>query len=34
MNQKGHAVLILTPSQEEAMILALSRANIPIEKQM
>ncbi|VDO19597.1 unnamed protein product [Heligmosomoides polygyrus] len=34
MNQKGHAVLILTPSQEEAMILALSRANIPIEKQI
>ncbi|KHJ74919.1 helicase protein, partial [Oesophagostomum dentatum] len=33
MNQAGHAVLFLTPSQEEGMITALRQANIPLEKQ-
>ncbi|ETN75085.1 DEAD/DEAH box helicase [Necator americanus] len=34
MNQTGHAVLFLTPSQEEGMIAALKQASIPLEKQV
>ncbi|VDL78989.1 unnamed protein product [Nippostrongylus brasiliensis] len=34
MSQKGHAVLFLTPSQEEPMVAALKKANIPLEKQI
>ncbi|KJH40512.1 DEAD/DEAH box helicase [Dictyocaulus viviparus] len=34
MNRAGHAVLFLTPSQEEEMILALKKVNIPLVKQM
>ncbi|RCN50528.1 DEAD/DEAH box helicase [Ancylostoma caninum] len=34
MNQTGHAVLFLTPSQEEGMVAALRQANIPLEKQI
>ncbi|EYC14708.1 hypothetical protein Y032_0039g112 [Ancylostoma ceylanicum] len=34
MNQTGHAVLFLTPSQEQGMVAALRQANIPLEKQI
>ncbi|KAL6730374.1 hypothetical protein Aduo_001353 [Ancylostoma duodenale] len=34
MNQTGHAVLFLSPSQEEGMVAALRQANIPLEKQI
>ncbi|WKX99957.1 hypothetical protein Q1695_014658 [Nippostrongylus brasiliensis] len=34
MNQKGHAVLFLTPYQEDAMVSALKKANVPLEKQI
>ncbi|VDM59340.1 unnamed protein product [Angiostrongylus costaricensis] len=34
MNETGHAVLFLTPSQEEGMITLLDKANIPLKKQI